>query len=208
MNRIRFVFSKRGFAAFVRHVELPQLFGRVARRAGLRVEMTRGMSPRPHIVMGPALPVGVVSLCEAVEIRFEAPVTPQEAVETLNAHIPSGFCLLKGTSVSADAASLSKCCDAARYWVRTRDESRLGAALTTLSEGLERTVLPVCRQGDDGLELTMLNPSQNGPGALVKLLTASGVIGGWPDICIARLCLGRWREESGEIVPLLQPDGQ
>ena len=35
MNRIRFIFEKRGFACFVRHVELPQLFGRIARRAGM-----------------------------------------------------------------------------------------------------------------------------------------------------------------------------
>ena len=37
MSRIRFVFEKRGFSCFVRHVELPQLFGRIARRAGLQV---------------------------------------------------------------------------------------------------------------------------------------------------------------------------
>ena len=33
MSRLRVVFEKRGFACFVRHVELPQLFGRIARRA-------------------------------------------------------------------------------------------------------------------------------------------------------------------------------
>ena len=79
MNRIRFIFEKRGFACFVRHVELPQLFGRIARRAGLRVGLTQGMSPHPHIVMGPALPVGVISLYETAEIWFETTVTPPEA---------------------------------------------------------------------------------------------------------------------------------
>ena len=78
MNRIRFIFEKRGFACFVRHVELPQLFGRIARRAGLRVGLTQGMSPHPHIVMGPALPVGVISLYETAEIWFEMTVTPPE----------------------------------------------------------------------------------------------------------------------------------
>ena len=203
MNRIRLIFEKRGFACFVRHVELPQLFGRIARRAGLQVGLTQGMSPHPHIVMGPALPVGVVSQYETAEIWFESAVTPQEAVEKLNACAPTGFRFLKGAHIPADTMSLNKCFDAAKYWLCLRDESRLDAVPSALVEAFAPEVLPWSARVSDGIELVMLDPSQNGPGALVKALIERELIGGWPDVCIARLVLGRWKSEQKEIAPLL-----
>lgn len=203
MNRIRLLFAKRGFACFVRHVELPQLFGRVARRAVLRVEYTLGMSPKPRIVMGPALPVGVPSLCEAAEIWFETPVEPEEAVTRLNARVPPGFRFLRAARVPEDSTPLSKCCDAARYWLCPRGANRLDEARAALVSALPPSVLPLCERFPDGLELVMLDPSRNGPGALVKALAERGVISGWPDVCVARLCLGRAGADADVIAPPL-----
>lgn len=203
MNRIRLIFSKRGFACFVRHVELPQLFGRIARRAGLYVALTQGMSPHPHIVMGPALPVGVVSLYEAAEIWFDSDVTPDEALAKMNAASPPGFRFLAAQRVPLDAMSLGKRIGAAKYWLCPRDESTMSAAFDALGEELPAGVLARRERTGDGLELVMLDPSQNGPGVLVKALAAHGVITGWADVCAARLLLGEWRANTGEITPLL-----
>ncbi len=203
MNRIRFIFEKRGFAPFVRHVELPQLFGRIARRAGLRVGLTQGMSPHPHIVMGPALPVGVISVYETAEVWFETSVAPLEAAERMNANAPTGFRFLKAAHIPADSMSLNKCFDAAVYWLCPRDAEKKELVKEALVRAFPALLLPDCRVVDDGLELTMLDPSQNGPGALVKQLTADGLISGWPEVCIARLSLGRWAADRREVVPLL-----
>ena len=203
MSRIRFIFEKRGFACFVRHVELPQLFGRIARRAGLRVGLTQGMSPHPHIVMGPALPVGVISVYEAAEIWFEDNVQPQDALEALNANSPTGFAFLKAARIIPDSMSLNKCIDAARYWLCTRDAGALGAAADALGSDFAGGVLLSLERCADGLELVTHDPSQTGPGALVKSLSERGIISGWPDVCIARLMLGRWRAGDGTITPLL-----
>jgi len=203
MNRIRFIFEKRNFACFVRHVELPQLFGRIARRAGLRVGLTQGMSPHPHIVMGPALPVGVISLYETAEIWFETTVTPPEVVVRLNATSPAGFRFLKAAHIPADTMSLNKCFDAAKYWLCPRDLSRLDDTASALKDAFAADAVPSVERVPDGLELVMLDPSQNGPGALVKALTERGLIAGWPDVCVARLCLGRWRANDRTVAPLL-----
>ena len=203
VNRIRFISEKRGFACFVRHVELPQLFGRIARRAGLRVGLTQGMSPHPHIVMGPALPVGVVSLYETAEIWFETTITPPEAVERLNANTPAGFSFLKGAHIPADTMSLNKCFDAAKYWLCTRDPSRLDGVESALKDAFAADILPDVERVPDGLELVMLDPSQNGPGALVKALIERELAAGWPDVCIARIGLGRWRANDRTVAPLL-----
>ena len=72
-----------------------------------------------------------------------------------------------------------------------------------LSEEFGGEILLELHECGDGLELVMHDPSQTGPGALVKALIAREAISGWPEICIARLCLGRWRADKGEIAPLL-----
>lgn len=202
MSRIRFVFEKRGFSCFVRHVELPQLFGRIARRSGLRVELTQGMSPHPHIVMGPALPVGVISLYELAEIWFAGPVNPGETVTRLNAQSPAGFRFLKAAPVPPDTMSLNKCFDAASYWFCLRDPSRNAAAAEALLAALPDTILSL-KQEDGEMEIVMHDPSKTGPGALVKTLVSAGIISGWPDACIARLAIGRWKAQSGAVTPLL-----
>ncbi|MDY3869123.1 MAG: TIGR03936 family radical SAM-associated protein [Pyramidobacter sp.] len=201
MSRIRFAFEKRKFFCFVRHVELPQLFGRVARRAGLHVELTQGMSPHPHIVMGAALPVGVVSLRELAEIWFTDSLPPQEIMERLNACVPSGLKFLAAREV--DGPSLNKQFNAASYWLCPRDMPRLGEAKDVLSEALGSEVILDAKMCSDGLELVMSDPSQTGPGALVKALTERGVISGWSDVCIARLALGTWRADLRAVEPLL-----
>ncbi len=203
MSRLRMIFEKRDFACFVRHVELPQLFGRIARRAGLKVALTQGMSPHPHIVMGPALPVGVISLCEAAEIWFDENVPPEEALEKMNAQAPTGFRFLRAARIAPDAMSLNKCFDAASYWLCPRDMDKLAAVKSVLSEKFGAETLLALRECGDGLELVMHDPSQTGPGALVKALIAREAISGWPEVCIARLRLGRWRADKGEIAPLL-----
>ncbi|MDD4837021.1 MAG: TIGR03936 family radical SAM-associated protein, partial [Dethiosulfovibrio sp.] len=70
MARVRILFSKRGPFCFIRHVDLPQIFSRSARRADLEIEQTEGFSPHPKISLGPALPVGVVACAEPGEIWF------------------------------------------------------------------------------------------------------------------------------------------
>jgi len=71
--RIRF--AKIGRAAFLGHLDLVRLLARTLRRADLPLAMTRGFSPKPRMVFGPALGLGVPSLGELVDIDLEhAPI--------------------------------------------------------------------------------------------------------------------------------------
>ncbi len=203
MTRIRLVFEKRGVACFVRHVELPQLFGRVARRAGLKVELTQGMSPHPHIVMGAALPVGVVSLYELAEIWFVGEILPQEVVLKMNAASPEGFHFLKAARIEPDAKSLGKCYDAAGWWLCPRDMTKIESAAEVLQKNFDGETLLSMKICDDGLEFCTRDPAGTGPGAFVKSLVASEIISGWPEVCLARLTLGNWNADRHEIVPLI-----
>jgi radical SAM family uncharacterized protein/radical SAM-linked protein len=67
--RIRF--AKIGRAAFLGHLDLVRLIARTFRRADLPLAMTRGFSPKPRLVFGPALGLGVPSLGELMDIDLE-----------------------------------------------------------------------------------------------------------------------------------------
>jgi radical SAM-linked protein len=67
--RIRF--AKIGRAAFLGHLDLVRLIARTLRRADLPLAMTRGFSPKPRLVFGPALGLGVPSLGEMMDIDLE-----------------------------------------------------------------------------------------------------------------------------------------
>ena len=93
MARVRMIFSKRGRACFVPHVEMPALFCRSLRRAGARVQLTEGMSPRPKISLGPALPVGVPALAEPLEVWIEN--WEDNIGEAVNRCLPGGVDVLR-----------------------------------------------------------------------------------------------------------------
>jgi radical SAM family uncharacterized protein/radical SAM-linked protein len=67
--RIRF--AKIGRAAFLGHLDLVRLIARTLRRADLPLAMTRGFSPKPRLVFGPALGLGVPSLGEMMDVDLE-----------------------------------------------------------------------------------------------------------------------------------------
>ncbi len=201
MSRIRVAFSKRDFFCFVRHVELPQLFGRIVRRAGLTMELTQGMSPHPRITLGPALPVGVVALRELAELWIVDPPSAENLLDRLNAAAPSGLQFLAAAEL--EGPSLNKAIDAGAYWFDLRDQSRRGLVESPLRQAIAPENLLYLQALEDGFELALGDPSSVGPGAVVKALSESGVIGGWPEICLARTTLGRWNPSSQQVDPLL-----
>ena len=103
--RIRF--AKVGRAAFLGHLDLVRLLARSFRRADLPLAQTRGFSPKPRMIFGPALGLGVPSLGELVDVDIEhatpglrswelgdAPRTelsPDEVRERLAAVCPPGI---------------------------------------------------------------------------------------------------------------------
>src|SRR5262245_39920028 len=67
----RIGFAKIGRAAFLGHLDLVRLLARSFRRADLPLALTRGFSPKPRLVFSPALPLGVPSLGELVDVDLE-----------------------------------------------------------------------------------------------------------------------------------------
>jgi radical SAM-linked protein len=97
VSRYRMRFEKREALRFISHHDLMRVFELALRRSGLKVAHTQGFNPHPKVSFALALPLGVESLDEIVDIDIshEAdPPAPQSVLDALAAQMPPGLRLL------------------------------------------------------------------------------------------------------------------
>ncbi|MCZ7607200.1 MAG: TIGR03936 family radical SAM-associated protein [Planctomycetota bacterium] len=119
VSRYRMRFEKREALRFISHHDLMRVFELALRRSGLRVAHTQGFNPHPKVSFALAIPLGVESLDEIVDIDIEheaeAPA-PEQVVNQLGAVMPrvSGCCgprsrrAARGLSRSSTSASFRR----------------------------------------------------------------------------------------------------
>jgi radical SAM-linked protein len=90
-RRVRLNFTKKGEIRFISHLELAYLFHRAAKRGDLPLCYSEGFHPMPRIVFATALPVGIESLTETVDLELEGSIPPLEVKEKLNQTLPPGI---------------------------------------------------------------------------------------------------------------------
>lgn len=191
--RVRLIYAKRGGACFVPHIALAQVFTRSASRAGIRLEMTQGFSPRAKISFGPELPAGVVALNEPVDI-FTQNDCPG-IVALMNDSLPEGFTVSRAIYPPEGSPNLGKSCKAAEYLLR----STTGHDLTQHTQSFWNDSIISLAHKDSWLDAIISEPAQNPVGGLVRYLTAEGIIAGWHEINAVRVSIGMYDSESGSV---------
>jgi radical SAM-linked protein len=79
--RVRIGYTKLGRAAYRSHLDLVRLLPRIFRRLDLPMYYSQGFHPKPEMTFGPALPLGVASQAEYVDVKLiEAPGITEESV--------------------------------------------------------------------------------------------------------------------------------
>lgn len=201
MARIRIIFEKRGLFTFVNHMDLPVVFSRAARRAGLVQEFTQGFSPHPRISLAPPLAIGVEGMAEPADFWFEK--WDSESCSLWNAMLPEGLKILKWAE-TAEGPALAKSIDAALYRIEgngtvidERAAELLGGALSA------NNALWSCGFSGGAVELAAGDLERCGGGLFVKTLAEAGLVSGWPDLLMTRLTVGRWDDESRAVLPLI-----
>ncbi|MGK2905360.1 MAG: TIGR03960 family B12-binding radical SAM protein [Desulfuromonadales bacterium] len=95
LPKLRLTLTKTGRTASLSHLEYMTLIHRAVRRAGLPVKYSAGFHPAPRISFGDALPLGVASEAELIDLELSGPCQPQEAMQRLNQELPGGVRVLK-----------------------------------------------------------------------------------------------------------------
>lgn len=200
MHRIRIIFSKTEWITFLNHMDLPTLFSRAARRAGLSQEFTQGFSPRPRVSLGPPLAIGVEGLEEVAELWFLD--WNESSLNKWNEQMPKGIRILKCAEVEGPV--LSKYTTAAIYEIEG-----LGVQLTERAlEVLKKRVAEIGVLYQSSLEsglitLTVGNLERCTAGNLVKALKENEVCEGWTDLRLVRRIVGTWDFETNSVLSLI-----
>jgi len=98
-KKIRLKFRKVEEMRFLSHLELVHLFYRASLRAELPLSYSEGFHPMPRIIFATALPVGMESLAEFVDMECEGNMTPSEVMGRLNQILPSGIEIIEAEEV-------------------------------------------------------------------------------------------------------------
>ncbi len=91
LKRFRIKYTKVGKLRFLSHLELISLFARAFVRAGIPLAYSKGFHPHPKIAMGPALPVGVSSLSEFLDVTVAGSIFEDTLGTRLNRVLPRGI---------------------------------------------------------------------------------------------------------------------
>ncbi len=97
LPKLRLTLTKTGRTASLSHLEYMTLIHRAIRRADLPVKYSAGFHPAPRISFGDALPLGVSSEAELIDLELSEPCNTQEALARLNRELPEGVVVVAAT---------------------------------------------------------------------------------------------------------------
>ena len=97
-------YAKAGQARYMGHLDTVDILLRAVRSAGISLKMHGKYHPKPRISLSAALPVGIESACEMMEVEAEG-AEPVDAalIGRINARLPGGMRVL-GAAIGPMAA--------------------------------------------------------------------------------------------------------
>jgi len=97
------------------HLDLIRELGRIVRRAGVRMAYSEGFHPKPQLSLPPALPVGVGSLGECLDLKLMEAPPSAELLSALNRAAPDGLRFFAASPLLPTDAGLSRLINGAEY---------------------------------------------------------------------------------------------
>jgi len=144
--RIRMKFTKTGRIRFLSHLDFMTLFHRAVVRARVPIAFSQGFNPHPKLAFGPALPVGMESEAEYLDLETDPFVDLLEVTKGLNNTLPEGVRILEAKAVPKKAPSLSGSISRYVYTVRLAEQYR-ASVNERVKELLASTSVIVTKEG-------------------------------------------------------------
>ncbi len=121
MYRIRITFSKFGKARWIGNLDLHRTWARILRRAGVPIAYSQGFNPQPRMQLASALPLGIMSECELLDIWVLENISTDILQKDLATGLPSGIEVIKIVGVELKEKSLQSRLLAAEYLIELGD---------------------------------------------------------------------------------------
>jgi radical SAM family uncharacterized protein/radical SAM-linked protein len=143
-SRVRVRYAKLGRLVALSHLETMHALLRAVRRAGLPVAYSQGFHPKPRVSFGPALAVGIESLCEHMDLELLGPADPADVAARLGRELPGGLRVMEAEAVDPREPSVSEALRAVHYRAEFPEE-RCGeyglAQRVAAFQGADRSVV-------------------------------------------------------------------
>jgi radical SAM-linked protein len=143
-QRLVIRFGKFGPLKYTSNLDLAKIWERVLRRAGLPLQYSHGFNTRPRMALISALPLGLTSECELLDVSLREPVAPAALCDRLAAVSPAGLRIYETHEIPVKASALQPLLRSAEYRVHFLDginavELRARIAALLDSDTLVRT---------------------------------------------------------------------
>ena len=131
MYDARIILAKKGRAKYVSHLDMFRVMQRAVRRAKIPLWYTEGFNPHPYISFLLAMPLGLESDGEPVDIRIIDNTPFDEIKARLNAALPEGFEVISCAMPVAKPAEIASADYTVIYDGGDISEGELKAALAS-----------------------------------------------------------------------------
>jgi len=153
--RLLMKFQKKEDVKFISHLDMQRLFQRALRRAKLPCTYSQGFNPHLFISFACALPVGVCSDAEYVEVQLEKFVHPDECLNRLNEVLPLGVKILKAVKLDDKYPSVGSVIIAAEYTLTPEDTKDYSSILKSL---LSKESIEIEKKTKKGMAIVNVRP--------------------------------------------------
>jgi len=126
-QRLHITFGKLGALKYTSNLDLAKVWERVLRRADLPILYSQGFNARPRMQLATALPLGITSECEILDVSLREPITLDGVAERITAVSPTGLTVYAVTDVPINHPALQTMVRSAEYRIRFEDDGVAGS---------------------------------------------------------------------------------
>ncbi len=122
-QRLLITFGKSGALKYTSNLDVAKIWERVLRRANLPLLYSQGFNTRPRIQLASALPLGITSECELLDIALKEVIELDGVRERLLAASPPGLEIYKVESIDVRQPNLQNLVESAEYHIQFVEET-------------------------------------------------------------------------------------
>ena len=199
VQRVRIHYGRSGDLQYVAHLDLIRLWERAFRRAGIPAAYSEGHTPRPRLSIASALPIGVTSEAELLDVYLKRRLAPFYFLKLLEPQLPATIQVFDARDVPLDWPSLQSQVRKASYDVVVETDADAPSLEQAIRSLLDKETLPWEHRRDQEVrrydlrelvhDIWLVEPPRNGRATLGMLLKADPKGSGRPEQVTAALGL-------------------
>ncbi|MBZ0293536.1 MAG: TIGR03936 family radical SAM-associated protein [Anaerolineae bacterium] len=140
-QRLIITFGKFGALKYTSNLDIAKVWERVLRRADLPLLYSRGFNTRPRLQLATALPLGISSECELVDVSLKEVIEIDQLVEHLQSVSPEGLRIYGVEEASLHTPALQTLVRSAEYRIQFLEPVDRSLLETRIQQLLEKDTI-------------------------------------------------------------------